>query len=116
MIEIMILEDIKKIPNGITLWGSIPNATAQNPQQISQFLNQHLDNIQSLSYLNDHGTYSHLPIKSFQVPSSISGDFVLVFLLEQDKLPNDLTPGTIIYKDEQQNPTTPSIELSASSN
>lgn len=98
MIEIMVLEDIKKISQGFTLWGSIPDAQNKSPEQNARFLNQQLKDIQSLAYLNSHGDYSHLPIKDFQVPSSIDGSFVLVFLLEQDNLPDDLTSGTIIYK------------------
>lgn len=114
MIEIMVLEDIKQISQGFTLWGSVPDAKKRTSQQIAQFLNQQLDSIQYLSYPNNHGGYSHLPIKSFQVPSSISGNLVLVFLIESDRIPEDLTPGTILFKDEQVNSSS-SAKLSASS-
>ena len=114
MIKIMVLEDIKEISQGITLWGSVPHKDNQNPQQISEFLNQSLENIQSLSYLDHQGQYSHLPIKSFQVPSSIDGSFVLVFLIEKVHLPNNLTPGTILYTNKPENAALSDFELSTS--
>jgi hypothetical protein len=111
MIEIMVLEDLKKIPQGLTLWGSVPHSQRQSLAQITRFVNQNLNDLHSLCYLNHHGNYSHLPIKSFQVPSSIDGSLVLVFLLEHDYLPDDLTPGTIIYRDEPHQSSKSNLEF-----
>ena len=93
----MILEDIKEIPRGFTLWGSVSNSQARKLQEISTLINARLDNIKSLTYLDRTGNYSYLPIEDFQITSSIGGDFVLVFLLGHINLSSDLTPGTIIY-------------------
>ena len=115
MIKVMILEDIKEIPRGLTLWGSVPNSQGKEPQEIAESLNQSLDNIHSLTYLDRTGNYSSLPIEDFQITSSIGGNFVLVFFLGQIDLPSDLTPGTIIYRGQPQPSPSNSPELSVSS-
>ena len=98
----MKLEDIKNIPSGWTLWGSIPGTENQNLSEIADNINKNLDNIHSLAYLNQFGNYSYLTIKDFQITSSIGGKIVLVFLIDNIDLPLDLTPGTIIYRDLEQ--------------
>lgn len=96
MIPLFTLEDLKEIPSGLTLWGSLNSQLLSNADTISQ-VNQALTSMKSLTYLDPHNQYSSFPILDFQINSSIGGQSIFIALVQQNDLPSNLTPGTIFY-------------------
>jgi len=109
------LADILHTPEGIALAGAFPS---ENPHlsHVLDELKLSIDGLDSVAYFNNSQELISLSVKNLQYTTSIGNQVNLFFLLNHDNLPDDLTPGTIIYKDEQQNSTLGKVELSTSSN
>lgn len=109
------LADILHTPEGIALAGAFPSENSQLSHVLDE-LKLSIDGLDSVAYFNHSQELISLSVKNLQYTTSIGNQVNLFFLLNHDNLPDDLTPGTIIYKDEQENSTLGKVELSTSSN
>ena len=62
-----------------------------------------IHNLPDFAYFNHSQELISLSVKNLQYTTSIDNQVNLFFLLNHDNLPDDLTPGTIIYKDADSN-------------
>ena len=109
------LADILHTPEGIALGGAFSSAN----QQLNDVLNEvkhSVGDLDSIAYFNNSQELISLSVKKLQYTTSIGNQVNLFFLLDLDNLPQDLTPGIIIYRNEQQNSPLSNVELSTSSN
>ena len=64
-----------------------PNSQGNNITGITEQIQKNLKNIHSIAYLNQQNEYSYLPIKDFQIISSLERKIVLVFSVDKLDLP-----------------------------
>ena len=108
------LADILYTPQGIALGGAFPS-THQQLKDVLAEVNQCVNGLDSVSYLNNSQQLISLPVKESQYTTSINDRVNLFFLLDLDHLPNDLVPGITIYKKTPKINSDSSVVISASS-
>lgn len=115
MTPIFELADILHTPEGVAIGGAYsPSSPHQSLSDVLAEINQHLEQLTSVNFYDrDHHSIA-LPVKLVKYTTSIADGVNLFFLLGHIDLPEDLTPGTIIYRDLSQSPDATTPELSVS--
>jgi hypothetical protein len=107
------LADILHTPKGIALAG-VFGGDHQQLENVLDDLEQSINGLNSLAYIDFSQELISLSVKEIQYTTSISNGINLFFLLDGDRLPDNLTIGTTIYRNEQSD-SVPFAKLSASS-
>ena len=102
------LADILHTPQGIALGAAFPSTHQQLKDVLIQ-VNQCVDGLDSLFYLNSSQQLISLPVKKIQYTTSINDRVNLFFLLDLDNLPDDLVPGITLYKSQPEITTDPNL-------
>lgn len=91
------LADILDTPQGIALAGAYSSVQTSVGNVLKE-VNQHLEGIKSIEFKDSLGKIVTLPVEKVQYTISIEDRVNIFLLLGHVEIPNNLVPGTPIYR------------------